>query len=431
MIASLKPSSIADFIALSEFFPMFAFAAVSASSVLAARASASEALSTARVSSNAVSFNKPNVATAVEASTAVLTVVISTRNSVRALPEAIDSVVAQGVVNLEIIVTDDGSTDGTRAWLRRRQETLPGLRVLTGDGDGPNMARNRAIIAARAPLIAFLDAHDRWTPGKLTAQHDFHLKRPDVVFSFTNYVKVDAEERPLGACFDQWNGMRRLTEAAERAAGRVEERSHLRQPPFCSIDQRPRSGVVSDSDGAVFSLGRRGGYCLLELAEARLLAENVVGGSTVVVRRQDLLRVGGFDVSMRSVADWDLWLRLSRLGHVGFTSFVGAVDAPKPDPVGNDVDLRIEYMRRIITRHAPFLAVSGSWALRCAEARLLLAEAELARSRGLRWRAFRAHLKAFLKSRGRRAAQDMLVDLSGLWPRSSTQSPGPWFPAGA
>lgn len=81
------------------------------------------------------------------------------------LGEALDSITAQGVPNLEIVVVDDRSTDDTAA-----VATARGLRVVPSPAPGAAAARNAGIAATTAELVAFLDADDVWPPGSLRAR---------------------------------------------------------------------------------------------------------------------------------------------------------------------------------------------------------------------------------------------------------------------
>ncbi len=93
------------------------------------------------------------------------------------LLEAIASVLAQSAPAFELIVIDDGSTDGIseNERLRRMSETI---RIERIDHRGPAAARNRGVALARAPLIAFLDSDDLWSPTKLERQFAFVRDNP-------------------------------------------------------------------------------------------------------------------------------------------------------------------------------------------------------------------------------------------------------------
>ena len=98
-----------------------------------------------------------------------VSVIIPTYNRKNLLKRAIESVLMQEDVSLEILVCDDGSTDGTvemvSSWLDQRVKLLPGPH-----GGRPAIPRNRGINAASGEWIAFLDDDDVWLPGKLHAQ---------------------------------------------------------------------------------------------------------------------------------------------------------------------------------------------------------------------------------------------------------------------
>jgi hypothetical protein len=95
--------------------------------------------------------------------------VICTRNghSRGFLAEALTSVFEQTVTPAEIILVDDGSTDGTAEEVRR---AYPAVTVLSSDGTGLAAARNTGIRAAHSKWIAFLDDDDVWLPAKLAQQ---------------------------------------------------------------------------------------------------------------------------------------------------------------------------------------------------------------------------------------------------------------------
>lgn len=302
-----------------------------------------------------------------------VTVIIPARNCLRYLPAAIDSVKAQGVPNVEIIVIDDGSTDGAAQWLEAQSaEATPYLTTLAGGGEGPSVARNRGIAAARAPLLAFLDADDVWLPGKLVNQVAFHAANPETAFSFTNYLHVDPEGRSYGTCFEYWPAFRRIAKSASMPVSY----QHLTSP------------------------------------HARLITENVVGTSTVMARRDALQNASGFDASLRYAEDWDLWLRLAVAGQVGFTAKLGVhYLMRRPGSASEDVRLRIECMRRIVATHAPAVAAAGgAAALRRAWALVLMTEADLARSEQRHRAAVAADLAALCRAPSLHLARALLSD---------------------
>jgi glycosyltransferase involved in cell wall biosynthesis len=102
-------------------------------------------------------------------------------NRERYLGEALDSAFAQGYDPLEVIVADDGSTDGTA----RVACGYPEVRLLSLAHGGVSAARNAAIAASRGALLAFLDSDDLWVPGKLDAQVGLLERNPHIGYCFT------------------------------------------------------------------------------------------------------------------------------------------------------------------------------------------------------------------------------------------------------
>jgi glycosyltransferase involved in cell wall biosynthesis len=98
-----------------------------------------------------------------------VSVIIPSRNCIEFLPIALATIAFQGRGDLEVILADDGSTDGTTDWARARRNDKFTLKVLETGGIGPSAARNAAVAVAEADLIAFLDADDAWLAGKLNA----------------------------------------------------------------------------------------------------------------------------------------------------------------------------------------------------------------------------------------------------------------------
>jgi glycosyltransferase involved in cell wall biosynthesis len=102
--------------------------------------------------------------------TETVSVVIPAYNAADTIGETLDSVIAQSYRRLQIIVVDDGSTDGTAAVVKRRMATAPHLQVLTQANQGVSAARNAGIKAARGAFVAFVDADDLWHPDKIALQ---------------------------------------------------------------------------------------------------------------------------------------------------------------------------------------------------------------------------------------------------------------------
>ena len=321
-----------------------------------------------------------------------VSVIIPTRNCLPWLPTAIASIGPSAAV--EIIVFDDGSTDGTQDWLAGQARRDPRLVILSGGGIGPSQARNQAIDVARAPLVAFLDADDRWYPDKLATQLALHRTWPELGFSFTDYRHVTEAGEDRGGCFAYWR----------RFAGRIAGRT------------------------APFAIGGD--------ALAQLYAENVVGISTVMARTDLLRAVGGFCGNLPSSEDWDLWLRLAQRSQVMCVPGVMVDDLMhRPGNVSGKARARLAAMRIIAQRHERAVRRIDRSAQRCMMARLLEGEAEIAQMEGAHWKAVACWCDAMLRTPSRRAAHELAGALRrAIWPRRATEVTAgalPWTPSKA
>lgn len=180
-----------------------------------------------------------------------VSVIIPTHNRADFLAQAIDSVLAQTYGNFELIVVDDGSTDGTQALLASYGKALISLRQ---ENRGPAAARNAGIRSARHSLLAFLDSDDQFTRNKLALQVAAMEEQPGLLISHTQ---------------ETW----------------------FRNGQY--LNQKKRH---SKESGDIF---------------VRSLELCVVGMSTVMARRELFDLVGLFDESFPCCEDYELWLRTS------------------------------------------------------------------------------------------------------------------------
>ena len=103
----------------------------------------------------------------------VISVIIPTYNRLHTIPRAIDSIRNQSYPHWELIIVDDGSTDGTEDWIHHQQKDLISsgkMRYMRIDRGGVSRARNTGIERSRGEWLAFLDSDDEWLPEKLSMQ---------------------------------------------------------------------------------------------------------------------------------------------------------------------------------------------------------------------------------------------------------------------
>ena len=118
-----------------------------------------------------------------------VSVIIPCYNYGRFLPEAVASVQAQTMADLEVIVVDDGSTDETPTVLAGIHDSR--VRTIRIANSGISGARNAGLDLATGEFIAFLDADDRWVPEKLERQVRLLDQEPSVGMVFSNFSRFD------------------------------------------------------------------------------------------------------------------------------------------------------------------------------------------------------------------------------------------------
>lgn len=192
----------------------------------------------------------------------LVSIIIPTYNRLVYLREAIRSVFDQTYANWELLVVDDGSTDGTAGYLRGLAD--PRVRIVEIAHTGnPARVRNAGIAAARGELVAFLDSDDVWLPEKLAVQVRGFEQEPDCAWRFCGYARIDARGAPA-----------QLPETA-------------------------------------WKLGR--GWIL----EPLLRIDIMIPTPAVIVTRKLLEDAGRFDETLPYVQDYDLWFRLATKSAVG------------------------------------------------------------------------------------------------------------------
>lgn len=119
-------------------------------------------------------------------------VILPTFNRIKTLPRAVASVLAQDAPDFELIIVDDGSSDGTREWLKRLDDARIRVVLMERNG-GPSAARNAGIAAATAPALAFLDSDDVYCPNRLSRPLAVFAQESDVICTLSSARKQDKD----------------------------------------------------------------------------------------------------------------------------------------------------------------------------------------------------------------------------------------------
>ncbi|MXZ80310.1 MAG: glycosyltransferase [Gammaproteobacteria bacterium] len=179
-----------------------------------------------------------------------MSVVIPTHDRVAVLGKAIRSVLDQTFPAAEVLVVDDGSTDGTPRMVERH---FPQVRMVRQPNRGVSAARNAGIAQSRGDWIALLDSDDEWLPDKLAKQFEMLSKYPESLISHTDEIWI-------------------------RDGVRVNSGKKHRKP-----------------DGWIFR---------------NCLPLCCVSPSSILLNRSVIDEVGEFDESLPVCEDYDLWLRI-------------------------------------------------------------------------------------------------------------------------
>ena len=187
-----------------------------------------------------------------------VSIVVPTFNRLDYLRPALHSVFAQTWTDWDLIIADDGSGEELRAYLRQLDDQ-PRVKVLRLAHTGiPAAVRNAGVREATGAYVAFLDSDDLWAPRKLELQIAAMRARPSCQWSYTAFRRVDRHGEVL-----------------------AEERHRPWHP----------------HEGAIF--------------EQLVTGRASVRTPSVLVVRELLLKVDGFDEMIRSGEDYDLWMRLA------------------------------------------------------------------------------------------------------------------------
>lgn len=239
----------------------------------------------------------------------LVSLVVPSYNVERYVADAIESALAQTYRPLEIVVIDDGSTDGTAAVVegyRDREE----VRYIYQENRGLAGARNRGIAEANGAFIGLLDADDLWMPEKVATVVDYLAQHPEIGWATTDCYLMQDTEKTTDRYYGTFEPELFPTTAAEQL-------ETIARRNFMSV--------------------------------------------AVTIRRELLDRFGGFDEGLRSSEDYDLWIRFM-LGGV----MVGRVPEPlgwyrlRADSLSADPAPQWDSHLTVLERHLPALVARGA-----------------------------------------------------------------------
>ncbi|MCP5158256.1 MAG: glycosyltransferase [Gammaproteobacteria bacterium] len=211
-----------------------------------------------------------NISSSNVSSMPLVSVIMPSYNTSRYIKEAIDSVLAQDYPNKELILIDDGSTDGTIDLVRSYRSQL---KLITQANQGAAVARNAGLAAAQGEYIAFIDSDDCWLPGKLSLQASYLQAHPD-----------------LGVVYSRWQTWKPTPDGS------------FSMPLIQEVESGSQElDIVPERSGWLYN---------------RLLFGSMLHTITVMARRTLIDQVGQFEPDLKRGQDYDYWLRASRLTEI-------------------------------------------------------------------------------------------------------------------
>lgn len=225
----------------------------------------------------------------------LVSIIIAAYNAEKTITETVESLLAQTYVEKEIIITNDGSTDNTPQILDSFFKQHPNIiKIIHQKNMGQSIARNASIAATKGAFIAFMDADDIWAENKIERQVKYLSNNPHIDMVYTEGMTID-------------------------------EKGNKLNPFNCS----------KEFTGNCFET---------------LFLNNDIIGSSVMVRKAVLDKVGTFTPYLRACENWELWTRISREHQIDFIDEELAYYRQHDSNMSQNIDWMIENRLKAI-RH--------------------------------------------------------------------------------
>ncbi|WP_075533569.1 glycosyltransferase family 2 protein [Moritella viscosa] len=297
-----------------------------------------------------------------------VSVIIPSKNCLPSLPQAIESIWRQNIDNIEVIIVDDGSTDGSWEWICKLCRKHNNIIALKSNSEGTSTARNHAVRVASGTYVAFLDADKFWYKDKLQQQIKFMKANPQLGICFTNCELMN-------------------------------DKNEVTHDSFTHSDYFKQQVLQHSPDAFVIPKGA-----------AAIFSENIIGTSTVLVRRDLYLALDGFDHNIKLVSDWDLWLKIALHTAIGCIKKPLAACLRKKTIITNRVK-QLKAIEQVIRRYENKIKTIDPYAVRSAHAHLSESYAEYYRQVACPTQALACDIKALCEQPASRRFWNILTDL--------------------
>jgi glycosyltransferase involved in cell wall biosynthesis len=226
--------------------------------------------------------------------------VIPAYNAGALISDTIRSLLAQTCRPLEIVVVDDGSVDNTQAILAEFGDGVTCIRQANG---GLASARHTGIAAAKGDLIALMDADDLCDPRRLEIEASYMAEHPEVLL-----------------CSTDFSAFNEIGQISDRFASSYY--SSIGARPNGVADIYPIHEVMSvRSDAARSDQGEGRISVYRGDVYEQIALGNFIHPPTVMFRRSVIDQVGNFDLTSRSMCDWEWFVQVARAGQLGYIDY--------------------------------------------------------------------------------------------------------------
>jgi glycosyltransferase involved in cell wall biosynthesis len=250
---------------------------------------------------------------------ALISIVIPAYNAERFIGQTLQSICDQTVTDWECVVVNDGSTDNTAQVVREIAQRDDRIRVIEQINAGPAAARNTgmASVSAGSQFICFMDNDDVWLPDSLAVLREALEANPQCIAAHGLADTIDENGNPM---------------------------DHKR------------------ADGGFLNFGRRRMVCEngrlvpCDLSkpttfESLYPVSRLFPSGLVLIRHDVMRKVGGFDTTYWQTEDWDMWLRLARVGEFHFINRIVLHYRRHSSNQSSNMTANAREVRRLLCKH--------------------------------------------------------------------------------
>lgn len=226
-----------------------------------------------------------------------VSIILPTYNRGHCIQRAVESVLRQSIHDYELIIVDDASTDDTEEYIRSLSDGVVRY-IRLSQNVGAGAARNAGIRAARGEYIAFQDSDTEWVGNKLEKQLRY----------------MDSQDESVAMVYSPY---------------KMIYTDHILIYPSQDVPMEEKSGNILCS----------------------LLEHPLIGTPTMLIRREVMNKLGGFDPAMRALEDYELSIRIAETYKIGIIDEVLLISHNEKDSISNNAEGYIDTSFYLLQKH--------------------------------------------------------------------------------